>query len=97
MHQVRDQLLLSMSSVESSASITQHTRSGPPIQAEEESDVEIDTECLLLLGILFCKDRFNSKAEVFYSIVKSTPFAGNILSSNSMTTTINLTLGRMVD
>lgn len=64
---------------------------------DEESDIDIDSECLLLLGILFCKDRLNKKAEVFYSIVKSTPMGSSILNSNSMTTTLNLTIGRGID
>ena len=37
----------------------------------EEYEVELDTECFLLLGLLFCRDRYNRKAQVFYSLLKS--------------------------
>ena len=33
--------------------------------------IELDTECLLLLGLLLCKDRNGYKAKVFYSLLRS--------------------------
>ena len=30
----------------------------------------LDTECFLLLGLLFCRDRKSQKASIFYSILK---------------------------
>ena len=37
----------------------------------ENFEVELDTESFLLLGLLFCRDRYNRKAQVFYSLLKS--------------------------
>ena len=32
--------------------------------------VELDTECFMLLGLLFCRDRQNQKASIFYSLLQ---------------------------
>ena len=62
-------LFESMSSVGSEA-LSQSVRTNSTVHNLEE-DVELDTECFLLLGIMHCKDRFNRKSEIFYSILKS--------------------------
>ena len=55
-----------------------------------KNEIELDTECLLLLGILLCKDRFNRKAQVLYSILKSGSKTGaDLHSSTSMNMTMN--------
>ena len=36
----------------------------------ESVPIELDTECMLLLGLLYCKDRKNQKASIFYSILR---------------------------
>ena len=36
----------------------------------ENVSVELDTECFLLLGLLYCKDRQRRKAQIFYSIIR---------------------------
>ena len=37
----------------------------------EQAPALLDTECFLFLGLLFCKDRDNHKAKVFYSLLRS--------------------------
>ena len=37
----------------------------------QDSDVLLDTECFLLLGLLYCRDRLNQKAQIFYSLLRS--------------------------
>jgi hypothetical protein len=36
----------------------------------ETIPIEIDTECLLLLGLLFCTDRHQQKSQIFYSLLR---------------------------
>lgn len=36
----------------------------------EAVPITLDTECLMLLGLLFCEDRDNLKAQIFYSILR---------------------------
>ena len=37
----------------------------------ETIPIDIDTECLLLLGLLFCRDRGRQKASIFYSLLRA--------------------------
>lgn len=36
----------------------------------ETVPIWMDTECLLILGLFFCKDRQNVKAQIFYSLLR---------------------------
>ena len=82
----QQQLNMSMSSVGSSVLNQSVTSNG---SVHEEVDNELDTECFLLFGLLFCKDHYNRKAQVFYSILKSGSNPSGLFGS-STTTTQNL-------
>ena len=49
---------------------TSHASTGTNNTLFEAVPIEIDTECLLLLGLLFCRDRQNQKASIFYSLLR---------------------------
>jgi len=59
---------LSLSSVDSSVLNQSIDTNG---SLHEQLELELDTECFMLMGLLFCRDRYSRKAQVFYSILKS--------------------------
>ena len=74
---------MSLSSVESSILNQSVTSNGT---VHEEEDIELDTECFLLFGLLFCKDQYNRKAQVFYSILKSGSSPASLIGSSTTAT-----------